>query len=244
MKKLDIAKMRAACKAAAETLRVVGQAVRPGITTDELNLVVHNDTIRRCGYPAPLGYKGFPKSVCVSVNDVVCHGIPGPYVLNEGDIVNVDVTTIIDGHFGDTNATFRVGAVSSVADRLILTAQFALDEAIKQVKPGARLGVIGKTIQRIAHAAGFSVVKEFGGHGIGTRFHTFPHVDHYDSGDQTVINEGDVFTIEPMLCVEDPRIAFEDDGWTVRTCDGGLSAQFEHTVLVTVDGCDVLTRLL
>lgn len=244
MRPFDLEKMRKACRAAAETLRVAGQAVRPGITTDELNRIVHNDTVRRGGYPAPLNYRGFPKSVCTSVNDVVCHGIPGKLVLQEGDTVNVDVTTIIDGHFGDTNATFLVGEVDPKVKHLVALTEQAMYAGIANIRPGMLLNDVGRVIQAMAFAHGYGVVKEFGGHGIGTRFHTAPHVCHYDSGDELILQPGMVFTVEPMVNMGSPDIYLESDGWTVRTSDGKPSAQFEHTCLVGLEhGVEVLTRL-
>ena len=244
MRTFDIGKMRAACKSAAETLRAAGAIIRPGITTDDVNMFVHNDTIKRGGYPAPLNYHGFPKSVCTYVNDVVCHGIPGALVLCDGDIINVDVTTILDGHFGDTSATFIVGAAPDDVMNLVQLTEQALHIGIRNVRPGRRLNVIGKTIQDVAQNNGYSVVHEFGGHGVGVRFHTLPHVGHYDNKNcDVVIVPGMVFTIEPMLNVGGPDITTDGDSWTVRTLDGSLSCQFEHTVLVTDAGCEVLTSV-
>lgn len=241
MRELNIDKMRIACKAAAETLKGVAGIVRPGMTTDDINRWVHNDTFRRGGYPAPLNYRGFPKSCCTSINDVVCHGIPGPLVLREGDIVNVDVTTIIDGHFGDTNATFCVGRVSDDTMRLVAVTHEAMMAGISKVRPGAALNDVGREVQRIAEVNGYSVVREFGGHGIGTRFHLTPHVSHFDAGDETPLRPGMIFTVEPMVNMGKPDIYIEADKWTVRTQDGKPSAQWEHTILVTESGAEVLT---
>jgi methionyl aminopeptidase len=244
MKRFEIEKMKKACRAAAETLRVAGQAVRPGITTDELNRIVHNDTVRRGGYPATFNYRGFPKSCCISVNDVVCHGIPGPRVLKEGDIVNVDVTTIIDGHFGDTNATFLVGDVDPKVKHMVALTERAMYAGIGTVRPGAPLNEVGRTVQNMVENHGYGVVREFGGHGIGTRFHMPPHVRHYDVGEDVVILQpGMVFTVEPMVTMGSPDVYVEPDKWTVRTADGGASSQFEETVLVTEDGVEILTKL-
>lgn len=243
MKEFNIDKMRAACRAAAATLDGVKAIIRPGITTDDINRWVHNDTVRRGGYPAPLNYRGFPKSCCTSVNDVVCHGIPGKLVLKDGDIVNVDVTTILDGHFGDTNATFQVGNVDPKIGHLIGVTLDAMLEGISHVRPGIPLNDIGRAIERFVANYGYSIVKEFGGHGIGTRFHTPPHVSHFDVGEDVVIlKPGMTFTIEPMINMGGPGIWLDEtDRWTVRTEDGKPSAQFEHTILVTEDGHDVLT---
>lgn len=243
--------MRSACVAAAETLREVGKIIKPGITTDDINRFVHNMTTRiiddqeNDAYPAPLNYRGFPKSCCTSVNDVVCHGIPSSRVLKDGDIVNVDITTILDGHFGDTNATFLVGNVSEDVVRLVKLTEHAMYEGIAKIKPGVALNEIGKTIQLLAEEAGYTVVREFGGHGIGTRFHMDPHVCHYDQGeDVLILKAGDVFTVEPMICLGSSEIYLDSvDRWTVRTVDGLASAQYEHTCLVTEDGVEILTKL-
>lgn len=243
MRELDTDKLRRACRAAAETLHGVGQIVRPGITTDDINRWVHNDTVRRGGYPAPLNYKGFPKSCCTSVNDVVCHGIPGKYVLKEGDIVNVDITTILDGHLGDTNATFLVGEVDRDVESLVSFTECAMMNAIRGLRVGCPLGDVARSVSAAAAERGYGVVKEFGGHGIGTRFHTAPHVSHCDPDDATILVPGMAFTVEPMINLGSADIYLEADRWTVRTRDGKASAQFEHTVLVTESGIEVLTEL-
>ncbi len=239
----DISKMRTACRSAAETLAGVGSIVRSGITTDEIDRWVRSDTLKRGGYPATFNYHGFAKSCCTSVNDVVCHGIPGKYILKEGDVVNVDVTTILDDHFGDTSAMFCVGEVDQTSQRLILATERAMYAGIEAVRPGLPLNNVGRVIQAIAQEYGYSVVREFGGHGIGTRFHTVPHVNHFDSGDDSVIMEpGMVITVEPMINAGTADIWIDPDGWTVRTKDGQRSAQFEMTVLVTEEEPEVLTR--
>jgi len=238
---MDIDALRRACRAAAETLKVVGLAVKPGITTDDLNRIAHNDTLKRGGIPAPLNYHGFPKSVCTSVNEIVCHGIPGKYVLKEGDIVNIDVTTIIDGHFGDTNATFFVGSCSDEAKKLVRVTYEAMMHGINAVKPGQRLGVVGNVIQEHVELNGFTVVHEFGGHGIGTIFHGEPFVRHFANVEGPILEPGMVFTIEPMICMGKREVTIDDDGWTVRTLDGSLSAQWESTLIVTEYGAEVLT---
>jgi len=242
MQPIDIAKMRAACRHAAQTLHLACTSVRPGMTTADIDRIVHNDTVRRGGRPAPLNYRGFPKSCCTSVNDVVCHGIPGPYVLKEGDIVNIDVTTILDGHFGDCNATVAVGRVSDEAMRLITVTHSAMLAGIQQVKPGAPLNAVGNEIQRLANVNGCSVVREFGGHGIGRIFHDNKlHVNHFAHTGGPILVPGMTFTIEPMINLGTADITIDADQWTVRTVDGSLSAQFEHTVLVTETGYEVLT---
>jgi methionyl aminopeptidase len=243
----EIEAMRAACQSAAETLLVVGDQIRAGMTTDEINALVHEDTLKRGGWPAPLNYRGFPKSVCTSVNDVVCHGIPNAQKLKPGDIVNVDVTTIYpgrDGYHGDTSATFYIGTPSREARHVTEVARKSLELGIAQVKDGARIGDIGAAIEEYAHAEGCSVVRDFVGHGIGRKFHTEPQVPHFGQrGTGTRMKAGMIFTIEPMINVGTWEVDVDPkDKWTVRTRDRRLSAQFEHTILVTREGCEVLTR--
>jgi methionyl aminopeptidase len=239
----EIDLMRAACQMAAETLLVVGEKLRAGMTTDEIDKLVHEDTVARGGWPAPLKYKGFPKSVCTSVNDVVCHGIPGAEVLKDGDIVNVDVTTIYKGYHGDTSATFFVGKPDKEARHVVEVSRKALDLGIAEVKEGARLGDIGAAIQEYVESMGCSVVRDFVGHGIGRRFHEPPQVKHYGKrGTGERLRAGMIFTIEPMVNVGRYEVEVDPkDKWTVRTVDGSLSAQFEHTILVTRTGAEVLT---
>jgi len=236
--------MRAACRMAAETLLVVGDKLRAGMTTEEINTLVHEDTLRRGGFPAPLNYRGYPKSVCTSINDVVCHGIPGPEVLRDGDIVNVDVTTIYGGFHGDTSATFYIGTPSREARHVVETARRALDLGIAEVREGARLGDVGAAIQQFVEAEGCSVVRDYVGHGIGRKFHEDPQVKHYGrrgSGDR--LKAGMIFTIEPMVNTGGFEVHSDPvDKWTVRTVDGSLSAQFEHTCLVTKGGVEILTK--
>lgn len=240
--KFDLARMRHACKVAAQTLRAVEVFVKPGVTTDDINRFVHNDTLKRGGIPAPLNYRGFPKSCCTSVNDVVCHGIPGSYVLKQGDIINVDVTTIVDGHFGDCSKTFAVGTISAEAIRLIEATSASLHHAIAAIEPGLELSTVGRVVQEYAHAHGFSVVREFGGHSIGTIFHGDLHVSHWTDGSSSPrIERGMIFTVEPMLSIGDRSVRLDMDGWTVRTADGSFSAQEEHTLLVTDTRAEILT---
>ena len=229
---------------AAETLLLVGEQLRAGMTTDDINQLVHDDTIRRGAYPSPLNYKGFPKSVCTSVNEIVCHGIPSGYVLKPGDIVNVDVTTYFGGFHGDTSATFYVGTPSADARHVTETARRSLDLGIAEVREGARLGDIGAAIQEFVEAEGCSVVRDFVGHGIGRKFHEPPQVKHYGKrGQGDRLKAGMVFTIEPMVNLGRFEVHVDPkDRWTVTTADGSLSAQFEHTLVVTKAGCDVLTR--
>ena len=240
----EIEGVRVASVMAAETLLLVGERIRAGMTTEEINALVHEDTIRREAYPAPLNYHGFPKSVCTSVNDVVCHGIPGPRILKDGDIVNVDVTTMYKGFYGDTSATFYIGRATPEARLVVETARKALELGIAEVKDGARLGDIGAAIQEYVEAQGCSVVRDFVGHGIGRKFHEPPQVKHYGKrGTGERLKAGMIFTIEPMVNVGRFEVEVDPtDKWTVTTADGSLSAQFEHTVVVTRNGCEVLTR--
>jgi methionyl aminopeptidase len=243
-----IEKMRRAGRAAAEVLAEVGAAVRPGVTTDELDRIAHEGCIARGGYPSPLGYGGsvmpFPKSLCTSVNEVICHGIPDSTVLKDGDIVNCDVTIYLDGVHGDTNKTFLVGDVDDESRRLVEVTQECLDLGIAAVRPGAAVRDIGKAIQAHAEGQGYGVVRAFVGHGIGRSFHCEPQVFHYDNPDaRGVLQAGMTFTIEPMITLGDWRHEMWDDGWTAVTADRSRTAQFEHTLLVTDDGADVLTRL-
>lgn len=244
----EIEAMRRVCSMAAETLVLVDQLVRPGITTDEINAFVHADTVRRGAVPAPLNYRGggdlppFPRSCCTSVNDVVCHGIPSAEVLAEGDIVNIDVTHLFDGFHGDTSATYYVGEPKQEAKHVTEVARRSLELAIAEVRPGARLGDIGAAIQTFAEAQGCSVVRDFVGHGIGRKFHEEPKVEHYGRrGTGIRLKPGMIFTIEPMINLGGWEIEVLEDEWTAITADGSLSAQFEHTVLVTETGVEVLT---
>jgi methionyl aminopeptidase len=239
-----LAKMRVAGKAAAEVLAAVGAAVRPGITTDELDVIAHEECLKRGGYPSPLGYNGFPKSLCTSVNEVICHGIPDSTVLKDGDIVNLDVTIYLDGVHGDTNATFLVGEVDEESRKLVEVTRECLDLGIAAVKPGARVRDIGKAIQAHAESNGYGVVRAFVGHGIGRAFHSEPQVYHYDNPQaRTELVPGMTFTIEPMITVGDWHHEMWDDGWTAVTVDRSRTAQFEHTLVVTDTGVEILTQL-
>lgn len=235
--------LRNAGRAAAETLGYVASRLEPGVTTAEIDRWVREDTARRGGTPSQLGYKGFPAAVCTSRNEVVCHGIPrGDVVLRPGDIVNVDVTTYLDGFHGDTSATFFIGEPSPEARRLVDVARRCREAGIAAVREGARLGDIGAAIEEIARRERCGVVRELGGHGIGRLMHAAPHVAHFGKrGTGLRLRAGMAFTIEPMINLGGREVRFLDDGWTVVTADGSLSAQFEHTVLVTRDGCEVLT---
>ncbi len=238
-------RMRLAGRAGREVLLELADTVRPGITTDELDRICHEACIARGGYPSPLHYKGFPKSLCTSVNEVICHGIPDDRVLEDGDIVNCDVTIYLHGVHGDCNATFCVGDVDDEGRRLVRVTKEALWKGIDAVKPGAYLNEIGRAIQQHAEAAGFSVVRAFVGHGVGEEFHTAPAVPHYyDPSIDLVIEPGMTFTIEPMINEGSWELGrIWPDGWTAPTRDGSRSAQFEHTLLVTSTGVEVCTLL-
>lgn len=236
--------MRAAGLAAAATLDAVEAVLRPGLSTLDIDRFVRLDTQRWGGTPSQLGYHGFPAAVCVSVNDVVCHGIPSDRVrLRDGDIVNVDITTYLDGYHGDTSRTFLIGSVhGNEALHVVQTARRCLHAGIGEVRDGVRLGDIGAAIEEVASAARCSVVRDYGGHGIGRVMHASPHVPHFGRRGQGLrLREGMAITIEPMINFGAPDTRCADDGWTVRTVDGSLSAQFEHTLLVTASGCEVLT---
>jgi len=238
----DIEAMRPACQLAANTLIMIEEHIKPGITTEKINTLVHEYTIQHGGVPAPLNYRGFPKSVCTSLNHVVCHGIPDNKKLKDGDIINVDVTTIIDGWHGDTSKTFYVGKPKVRAEKVTEVAREALQLGIDVVKPGATLGDIGYAIQTFVEKNRFSVVREYCGHGIGRVFHEDPQVVHYGrQGEGMVIKEGMVFTIEPMVNAGKAAVKLLADGWTVVTRDRSLSAQFEHTLAVREDGAEILT---
>jgi methionyl aminopeptidase len=239
----EISLMREAGRLAAGTLERVGPLLRAGMTTQEINDFVHADTLRLGARPAPLNYRGFPKSVCTSINEVVCHGIPSPKrVLKDGDIINVDVTHLYKGFHGDTSATFYIGKPSAEAMKVVEVARKSLELGIAEVRPGARLGDIGAAIQEFAESHGCSVVRDFVGHGIGRTFHDEPQVKHYgERGTGIRLKAGMTFTIEPMVNIGDYEVDVLDDDWTAVTRDGSLSAQFEHTVLVTEDGAEILT---
>lgn len=235
--------LRKAGQVAAATLRSVGERLRAGVTTAEIDRWVREDTAARGAHPSQLGYHGFPATVCTSRNQVVCHGIPNEReTVRDGDIINVDVTSHIGGFHGDTSRTFIIGEASDDARRLVALTYRCLWAGIAQVREDARLGDIGAAISELARREGCSVVREFGGHGIGRRMHAPPHVSHVGTrGSGPRLKAGMAFTIEPMINLGRPEIRMLDDGWTVVTADGSLSAQFEHTVLVTREGCEVLT---
>ncbi|MFK8030585.1 MAG: type I methionyl aminopeptidase [Gammaproteobacteria bacterium] len=236
-------KMRIAGKLASTVLDMIGEHVRAGITTDELDQICHKYiTEVQDAIPAPLNYKGFPKSICTSINHVVCHGIPGAKKLKKGDAINIDITVIKDGFHGDTSRMFFVGKPTVIGKRLASTAREAMILGIKKVKPGARLGDIGHVIQAFVEKKGYSVVREFCGHGIGEVFHEDPQVLHYGDPDTGLeLKAGMCFTIEPMVNAGRKEVKILPDGWTVVTKDHSLSAQWEHTILVTETGYEVLT---
>lgn len=240
----DIAKMRVAGRLAAEVLEMIGPHVKAGVTTDTLNQICHDYIVNvQKAIPAPLNYNGFPKSICTSVNHQVCHGIPGARKLKDGDIINVDVTVLKDGYHGDTSKMFVIGQASVLADRLIKVTQECLYLGIQEIKPGAHFGDIGAVIQEYAEKNRFTVVREYCGHGIGTIFHEPPNVVHYGRrGSGETMRPGMIFTVEPMINAGKRFVKLLPDGWTVVTKDHSLSAQWEHTILVTETGYDVLTK--
>jgi methionyl aminopeptidase len=238
-----IERIRVACRLAAQARELVGSHVAPGVTTDELDRIGHEFLCDHGAYPSTLGYKAFPKSLCSSVNEVVCHGIPDARVIEDGDIVNIDITAFINGVHGDTNATFLAGDVAEETRLLVERTREALDRAIKAVRPGRRVNVIGRVIESYARRFDYGVVREFTGHGIGTAFHSGLVIPHYDDPHfDDEMRAGMTFTIEPMLNLGTHEWVMWDDGWTVVTADGRPSAQFEHTLLVTADGAEVLTH--
>jgi len=241
-KKSDIEGIRQAGQLVLDTLDLVESKITPGLITDEINTLVHEYTINNGATPAPLNYRGFPKSVCVSVNEVICHGIPGNRVIQDGDIVNVDVTSILNGYYADANKTFFAGDPGPEAHKIVSIARECLRRGMAAVKPGNTLGDIGWSIQTYAEAQGCSVVREFVGHGVGLDFHEAPQVPHFGhKGVGIPLIPGMVFTIEPMINLGQKELRILDDNWTAITKDGSLSAQFEQTVLVTEDGCESLT---
>ena len=238
-----IEKMRIAGKLAAQARELVGAAIVPGVTTDELDRIGHEFLCDHGAYPSTLGYRGFPKALCSSINEVICHGIPDSRVVEDGDIVNIDITAYLNGVHGDTNATFLAGDVDEESRLLVERTREALQRGINAVKPGRRINVIGRVIESYAKRFGYGVVRDFTGHGIGTTFHSgliIPHYDqdHYDD----LIQVGMTFTIEPMLNLGTHDYTMWSDNWTVVTKDLKRSAQFEHTLLVTADGAEILTN--
>lgn len=238
-----IANIRVASQIAAAALEEVGRSIVPGITTNALDRIGHEYMLDHGAYPSTLGYRGFPKSLCSSINEVICHGIPDDQVLVEGDIVNIDITAFIHGVHGDNNATFGVGQIDEESSLLIERTREALARGIKAVKPGREVNVIGRVIEKYASRFGYGSVRDYTGHGVGEAFHTGLIIPHYDSAPMynTVIEPGMVFTIEPMLTLGTIEADVWDDGWTVVTKDKKRTAQFEHTILVTETGAEVLT---
>lgn len=245
LRPLQIERMRRAGRLAAETLAFVGSQLRPGMSTAEIDRLVREDTARRGGRPSQLGYMGFPAAVCTSRNNVVCHGIPSPRErIGPGDIINIDVTTNVDGYHGDTSAMFIIGEASADARRIVEVARRCRDAGIAVIRDGARLGDIGAAIQELARKEGVGVVAEVGGHGIGRTMHAAPHVPHVGKrGAGPRLKAGMAITVEPMVNLGSAAIRLLDDGWTIVTADGSLSAQWEHTVVVTRDGYELMTQL-
>jgi len=238
----DIQGIREAGRLVIDTLDLVESKIKPGITTDEINTLVHEYTIKHGAIPAPLNYRGFPKSVCVSVNEVICHGIPGERVLKDGDIVNVDITSILNKYYADANKTFFVGTPGSKARKIVQVAKKCLGLGMSMVKPGNTIGDIGWAIQKHAESKGCSVVREFVGHGVGFDFHEPPQIPHFGrKGEGIRLIPGMVFTIEPMINLGEKELVILSDKWTAVTKDRSLSAQFEQTLVVTDHGCESLT---
>ena len=240
--------IRASSKLAAAILKYTASFIKAGISTDLLNQKAHDYIIARKAIPAPLNYGGFPKSICTSINNVVCHGIPSKKeILKEGDIINIDVTTILNGYFGDTSATYSVGKVSEAARLLIDRTKASLDLAIKSIKAGKYLNeCVGKVIENYITPFGYSAVRDLGGHGVGLKFHEDPFIFHYNNPlNHILLKAGMIFTIEPMINASENWHVYQDkkDGWTIRTEDNSLSAQFEHTILVTNSGAEILTKI-
>ena len=239
----EIAKIRVAGRIAAQAIAHVGEHIRPGVTTDQLDEIGHSFIIAAGAYPSTLGYRGYPKSLCSSVNEVICHGIPDNTVLQDGDIINIDITAFLDGYHGDSNYTFTVGQVAQPVRDLVDRTKVALERGIAAVAPGREVNVIGRTIETYAKRFGYGVVRDFTGHGIGQSFHNGLIIPHYDSAPiyNDVMEVGMVFTIEPMLTLGTHRWEMWPDGWTVTTADKSLTAQFEHTLVVTETGAEILT---
>jgi len=241
-KKPEIEGIRKAGQLVLETLKLVESKIAPGVITDEINTLVHEYTLKNGATPAPLNYRGFPKSVCISINEVICHGIPGNRVIKDGDIVNVDVTSILNGYYADANKTFFAGNPNPEARNIVAIARECLRRGMAAVKPGNTLGDIGWNIQTYAEAQGCSVVREFVGHGVGLDFHEAPQIPHFGhKGAGIPLVPGMVFTIEPMINLGNKELKVLEDNWTAITKDGSLSAQFEQTVLVTENGVESLT---
>ena len=241
-KEPDVEGIRKAGSLVIETLDLVESVIEPGLVTDDINTLVHDFTLKNHATPAPLNYRGYPKSVCVSINEVICHGIPGDRVLKDGDIVNVDVTSILDGYYADANKTFFVGTPGPDAKKIVTVARESLKQGLSMVKPGNTIGDIGWAIQNYAENKGCSVVREFVGHGVGFEFHEPPQVPHFGRRKEGIeLIPGMVFTIEPMINIGNHSLRILKDKWTAVTKDGSLSAQFEQTIHVTEEGYESLT---
>lgn len=239
----DIERIRTAGRIAAQAVEVAGAALAAGVTTDAIDAIAHDYLVSHGAYPSTLGYRGFPKSCCTSLNEVICHGIPDDTVIQEGDIVNIDITAYVDGVHGDLNKTFIVGQASEEATQLVERTQESLLRAIKAVAPGRQINVIGRAIEAYANRFGYGVVRDFTGHGVGRSFHSGLIIPHYDASPLSaeLMEEGMVFTIEPMLTLGTISWDLWGDGWTVTTKDKKLSAQFEHTIVVTATAAEILT---
>jgi len=239
----QVEKIRAAGKLAAQAIELAGNSIVVGMSTNELDVIVHDFLISKGAYPSTLGYRGFPKSCCTSVNEIICHGIPDDLEIQDGDIVNIDVTAYLDGFHGDSNQTFKVGNVSEEVSLLVDRTKESLDRAIAAVMPGRPINVIGRTIESYAKRFGYGVVRDFTGHGIGEAFHSGLVVPHYDAAPlySNTMEVGMVFTIEPMLTLGTHEWDMWPDGWTVATKDKSITAQFEHTLVVTESGAQILT---
>jgi methionyl aminopeptidase len=239
----QVEKIRAAGKLAAQAIELAGSLITPGISTNDLDVIVHEFLVSKGAYPSTLGYRGFPKSCCTSVNEIICHGIPDDLEIREGDIVNIDVTAYLDGFHGDSNVTFKVGQVSEEVSLLVDRTKEALDRAIASVMPGRAINVIGRTIESFAKRFNYGVVRDFTGHGIGEAFHSGLVIPHYDAAPHysNIMEVGMVFTIEPMLTLGTHEWDMWADGWTVATRDKSITAQFEHTLVVTESGAQILT---
>lgn len=242
----EIKKIKKSCEIASQSLVYIEEFIKPGVTTLFLNDKIEEFILSKGAIPAPLGYNGYPKATCISLNEVICHGIPDQTVLKDGDILNIDVTTILDGFYGDTSKMYAVGEISSETKELLTVTKECLDIGIAQVKPNNRFSEIAKAITKHAESKGYSVVSSFVGHGTGREFHMPPHVYHYY--DRLIVDTrrmlpGYVFTIEPMICQGSPDAVIGEDKWTAKTIDGKLSAQYEHQVLVTKNGVEILTKI-
>jgi methionyl aminopeptidase len=239
----QVEKIRAAGKIAAQAIELAGNSIQVGMTTNQLDVIVHDYLISQGAYPSTLGYRGFPKSCCTSVNEIICHGIPDDLEIQDGDIVNIDVTAYLDGFHGDSNKTFKVGNVSDEVSLLVDRTRESLDRAIAAVMPGRQINVIGRTIESYAKRFNYGVVRDFTGHGIGEAFHSGLVIPHYDAAPlySNTMEVGMVFTIEPMLTLGTHEWDMWPDGWTVATKDKSITAQFEHTLVVTESGAQILT---